>query len=127
VEVSPGKALALNNAAYLMAETGGDLYEALRYARRAQMLEPRITQIADTTGWVELKMGWTDDATGIFVRLVTDEPGSPTYRLHLALTLEKGVAHSAELDELIKELRKDPSPENQERIKAIMKQLGQKK
>jgi tetratricopeptide (TPR) repeat protein len=121
LEVDLKNAQALNNAAYLMAETGGDLYEALRYAQRAELLAPGVAQITDTIGWVKLKLGWTDDAVATFVRLVAGEPANVGYRTHLLAALEKSGAHSPKAAELMTVLKKDPDPENTEKIKAILK------
>ena len=38
---SPNNSVALNNLAFLLAETGGDLDKALEYAQHARQLEPR--------------------------------------------------------------------------------------
>jgi tetratricopeptide (TPR) repeat protein len=124
--VSPDNALALNNAAYLMAETGGDLYEALRYARRARLLEPKIGQISDTIGWISLKLGWYDDAIGIFARLVRDEPNNPAYRTHLAAVLERAPSGSPAAEELKTALKRDPSPGQEQKIRDLLNQLGGK-
>jgi tetratricopeptide (TPR) repeat protein len=121
LEVDSRNAMALNNAAYLMAETGGDLYEALRYAQRADLLSPGNAPIADTIGWVKLKLGWTDDAVATFVRLVAHEPANVSYRAHLLAALEKSGAHTPGIAELMKELKKDPVPENTDRITTILK------
>jgi len=121
LEVDSRNAMALNNAAYLMAETGGDLYEALRYAQRADLLSPGSAPIADTIGWVKLKLGWTDDAIATFVRLVAGEPANVSYRAHLLAALEKSGAHTPGITELMTALKKDPAPENTDRITTILK------
>jgi tetratricopeptide (TPR) repeat protein len=126
LEASPNNALALNNAAFLMAETGGDLYQALRYARRAQLLEPKLQQISDTIGWVTLKLGWTDDAVGTFVQLVRSQPANITYRAHLAAALDKMAFRSPAVDELKAALRKEPSPDNEQTIKTLLNRLATK-
>ena len=125
-ELDPGNALALNNAAYLMAETGGDLYEALRYAQRAEMLSPGIAPIADTVGWVKLKLGWTDDALATFSRLFVSDPSNLSYRAHFVAALEKSTARPSGMDELITELKKEPEPANTEKILTLMKQIARK-
>lgn len=121
MEINPGNVLALNNAAYLMTETGGDLYEALRYAQRADLLQPGVSQVTDTVGWVKLKLGWIDDALATFVGLVVNEPDNLEYRAHLAAAIEKSGDHSPKLRDLMAVLKKAPGPENTAQIIEMLK------
>ncbi len=62
--------MALNNLAFLMAETGGDLDDALTKAQRAKQLLPSLYEISDTLGWIYLKKNLADKAIDIFKDLV---------------------------------------------------------
>jgi tetratricopeptide (TPR) repeat protein len=57
-------ALAKNNLAYLLAETGGDLDRALELAQQAKEQLPDDASAADTLGWVLLKRGVPSAAIG---------------------------------------------------------------
>jgi tetratricopeptide (TPR) repeat protein len=56
-ETDPGYAVAANNLAWLLAESGGDLAEARSLAERARARDPNNAQFADTLGWIYYKMG----------------------------------------------------------------------
>lgn len=100
----PGNVIVLNNLAFLLSETGGDLKEAQQYAHRAAALAPGSVDIVDTEGWIALKLGNVDDAVGTFVRLVQRYPANPDYRKHLAMALAQKGEHSPALDALMKAL-----------------------
>jgi tetratricopeptide (TPR) repeat protein len=57
VELDPHNTLAMNNLAYLLAEEGIRLRQALRFATNAVMLEPDNSVYLDTLGWVHFKLG----------------------------------------------------------------------
>ena len=57
-------ALAKNNLAYLLTETGGDLDRALELAQQAKEQLPDNGSAADTLGWVLLKRGVPSAAIG---------------------------------------------------------------
>lgn len=115
--------LVLNNLAYLLAETGGDLYEALRYARLANTLVPGLPEIMDTTGWVALKQGFVDDAVGTFLRVVDKQPENALYRKHLAQAITQSGVHSPASDELIRALLRPPVPGDGVKIQAMIRSL----
>ena len=109
-----------------MTETGGDLYEALRYAQRAQLLAPNVPQIADTVAWVKLKLGWFDDAISTLAKVLVSEPDNAGYRAHMLQALEKTGVHSPKLDGLMAELREKPSPESSQAIVALLGEINGK-
>ena len=54
---NPKDAISLNNLAYILAVREGKPKEALAFADRALLLEPRSPVIADTVGWVRYLVG----------------------------------------------------------------------
>lgn len=54
---NPGYAVAANNLAWMLAESGGSLTEARTLAERARARDPNNRHYADTLGWVYYKMG----------------------------------------------------------------------
>ena len=90
LKLDPNNAVVLNNLAFLMAETGGDLDDALTKAQRAKQLLPNLYEISDTLGWIYLKKNLPDNAIDIFKNLVAKESNHSTYHYHL------GMAYSAE-------------------------------
>jgi tetratricopeptide (TPR) repeat protein len=113
--------VVLNNLAFLMADNGGDLFIALRYARRAQFLQPETLEITDTVGWVSLKQGWIDDAILTFSDLVRKQPGNRTFRAHLLAALDKKPEPSATEQELKAALKGEPADDNNEKILTLLK------
>ncbi len=85
-----GNPLVANNLAYLMAENGGNLDEALRLAQTAAREQPANQAIADTVGWIYLKKNLPDSAIQVLSNAAAKDP-RPLYRYHLAMALyQKG-------------------------------------
>jgi len=118
--VQPNDAMALNNLAFALADSGGDLFEALRYARRAQYTQPDSPEIADTIAWISLKQGWIDDALAAFVGLVRKQPGNPIFRNHLVAALDRLEKPAPSILELKTALKAAPSDENNQKILKLM-------
>jgi tetratricopeptide (TPR) repeat protein len=124
VEEDHDNGLALNNLAFLIAETGGDLDAALEYAQRARRRLPTLTEAADTTGWIYLKKNRTRDAIAIFRDLVKKQPANSTFHYHLALALEQDGDHAAAREELNAALKNNPSPADEQKIKELLQKIG---
>ena len=77
--------MAMNNFAFLLADTGGDLDRALAMAQRARQMQPNAIEVADTLGWVYLKKGMLNQATEIFRDLLEKDPARSAYHYHLAV------------------------------------------
>lgn len=81
----------LNNAAFLICETGGDLDEAMTMAQKALKLDAANASFNDTIGWIYLKKRLTDSAVQVFQSLTDKYPANATFRYHLGVALlEKG-------------------------------------
>jgi tetratricopeptide (TPR) repeat protein len=80
---------ALNNLAFLLAEEGQRLDEALSLAQRAVRASKESPQSSDTLGWIYLKEGHLDAANQIFAGLVRKEPKNPILHYHLGLVLQR--------------------------------------
>src|SRR5580698_1634534 len=91
IKVDPNNALALNNLAYMISQTNGDLDQALTYATRAKQRLPEHSEINDTLGVIYIKKNLTDNAIDTFRTLVVKAPQNPTYHYHYAEALmQKG-------------------------------------
>lgn len=96
IKADPNNALALNNLAYLMSQTNGDLDVALTYATHAKQRLPEHVEVNDTLGWIYLKKNLTDQAIDTFKNLVVKAPTNPTFHYHYAMALlQKGDRESA--------------------------------
>ncbi len=91
IKIDPNNPLALNNLAYLISESNGDLDVALTYATRAKQRLPQHPEVNDTLGWIYLKKNLTDNALDTFRNLVVQAPQTATYHYHYAMALmQKG-------------------------------------
>jgi Flp pilus assembly protein TadD len=85
LQLRPGDANMMNNLAYLLADSGGDLKEATDLAQRALRAAPQEISYRDTLGWIYLKSKQAQIALEIFRNLSEREPKNPEYRYHLAM------------------------------------------
>ncbi|MGB6943002.1 MAG: tetratricopeptide repeat protein [Bryobacteraceae bacterium] len=87
----PKDPVAMNNLAYLLAETGDSLDEAVKLARAAVSQAPNNPVFLDTLGYVYLKRDQNDDALDIFDRLIRRFPDDPACAYHTAMAwFQKG-------------------------------------
>jgi len=120
LKLDPDNPIALNNLAYRIAETGGDLDQALTLAQRAKQKLPQDLDVADTLGWIYIKKNLSDNAIEIFRDLVGKNPANPTYRYHLGMAFyQKGDKPQAKR-ELLAALQRKPSKEEEQKIKELL-------
>jgi Flp pilus assembly protein TadD len=121
--LQPDNTSAMNNLAYLMAETGGSLDEALQLAQLAVAKAPQDPNLKDTLGWIYVKRKMTDSGLQIFQNLVRQYPKAPMYRYHLGVALfAKGDKAKAK-DQLTIALANRPQRDDEQKIKDFMKRL----
>lgn len=116
-------AMAKNNLAYLIAETGGDLDRALELAQQAKEQLPDDGNASDTLGWVMLKRGVPSAAIGYLEEARARFPDDAfelqgIVRNHLAEAYER----NEEAEKAVAESRK--SVELGERFVAEAKKKG---
>jgi len=107
ISLNADLALAKNNLAYLIAETGGDLDRALELAQQAKEQLPDDGNASDTLGWVMLKRGVPSAAIGYLEEALARFPAGALevqgiVRNHLAEAYER----NDEADKAIAESRK---------------------
>ncbi len=110
LKLAPDHVTGLNNLAFLLADTGGDLDEALRDALRARELQPQADEVADTLGWVYFKRKAYPEALGIFAKLVQKSPENMIHRDRLRQVLDQTGGTSTAVTEL-KTALAEPSAE----------------
>jgi Flp pilus assembly protein TadD len=123
LDLDPDNAIAMNNLAFLLAESESDLDEALQLAERAMALMPDAIEIADTAGWVHLKRGETAAAIALFARAVSKEPNDEGFRDHLLLALERKGDRAGVSGDAISALKQIPSPENLSKLTTLVQGL----
>jgi tetratricopeptide (TPR) repeat protein len=124
IRMDPNNAVALNNLAYLMVETGLDSDVALSYAQRAKQLLPDMPEVSDTLGWIYLKKAQYDYAVTAFQDLVSKAPGHSTFHYHLAMAYKQKGDKGKAIVELHEALKYNPSGEEHQKIMEMLGQLG---
>jgi tetratricopeptide (TPR) repeat protein len=96
--IDPGHLGANNDLAFLIAQRGGDLDEALNLAQRAVRID-RSAETLDTLGYVYLKRGDAEQAIDVLSRALEEQPDSPSieYRLGMARSANGDKAGAREM------------------------------
>jgi tetratricopeptide (TPR) repeat protein len=81
----PDDSDAMNNLAFLLAQTGDSLDEAVKLARNAVSKAPNNPAYLDTLGYVYLKRDQSDDALEIFTNLIRKYPNDPACAYHTGM------------------------------------------
>jgi tetratricopeptide (TPR) repeat protein len=116
LKLRPDHPVALNNLAYIKAQEGVDLDQALTMAQRAVQQAPGSLDLSDTLGWVYIKKNLSENAVHIFSDLVQKDPNNPTFHYHYAMALaQKGDKPTAK-SEYEKALSHKPSKEEEQKI-----------
>lgn len=123
LDLDPNNGALLNNLAFLLADTNGDAPLALAYALRARQLFPDEPSIADTLGWVYLKLNRADAAIPLFRDLVQKTPGRAIYHYHFAAALELQGNHADAKKELEAGLKSNPTKDDEQNINQLLKKI----
>jgi tetratricopeptide (TPR) repeat protein len=121
--IDPNNPIALNNLAFLNAENGNNLDQAMSFAERAKKQAPKSPDVSDTLGYVYLRKNLNAQALEIFRQNVQDQPQNPTFHLHLAMALLKNGDKQGARDEAQKALKIAP-PAQQTEIRNFVGQIG---
>jgi tetratricopeptide (TPR) repeat protein len=124
LKLDPNNAVALNNLAFLLAESNGDLDDALTKAQRAKQLLPNLYEISDTLGWIYLKKNLADQAIDVFKDLVVKQPNHSTYHYHLGMAYAQKGDKSKAVNELKEALKYNPAKEEKDKIQQLITRLG---
>jgi len=84
---TPDNPLVLNNLAFLLADTGGNLTEAQQMVTTAIRKAPNLPQLRDTLAWVQLKQHNEAAALQILATLTSEHPNDVNFRYHYAVAL----------------------------------------
>jgi tetratricopeptide (TPR) repeat protein len=123
VKAHPESAPALNNTAFFLADTGGDLDEALRLAQGALAKVPGQPGFSDTIGYIYLKKGLNDSALQTFSNLARKYPYA-IFRYHLGLALYVKGDKDAARRELQSALSSHPSPQDNALIRELLQKIS---
>jgi tetratricopeptide (TPR) repeat protein len=120
LKIQPDHPIALNNLAFIKAEEGVDLDEALTMAQRARQKLPDSANIQDTLGWIYIKKNLSDDAVRVFKELVDKDPANPSFHYHYGMALlQKGDRPSAKR-EFQTAMKNNPSKDDAGKIRELI-------
>jgi tetratricopeptide (TPR) repeat protein len=109
-----------NNLAYLDADMGADLDEAMALSQKGLAKSPNNSQYTDTAGFIYFKKGDTGTALQIFQALSHKYPNDAGFRYHLALALLKSGNRAQGEHELRTAVAADPSLADATRVKNLL-------
>jgi Flp pilus assembly protein TadD len=89
VAIDARAAVAANNLAWIYAEAGENLEQAVHLAVAASQVLPDTAEVLDTLGWVYYKNEQHALAVSPLRRAVEKRPTDPTYHYHLGLVYER--------------------------------------
>lgn len=104
IALDPHNTLAMNNLAYLLAEEGIRLRQALRLASNAVMLEPDNGVYLDTLGWVHYKLGNYELARQLLEKAIATGVDEPEVYRHLAEAYRK-LGYEAKAREMLEKAK----------------------
>jgi tetratricopeptide (TPR) repeat protein len=123
MQLKPNDPVVMNNLAFLIVKTGGDLDEALALAGRARELRPDMSEIQDTVGWIYFKKNSLDNALQIFEQLV-QKPGNASYHYHYGAVLAKKGSTEEALKQLRLALQFNPAADERGQIMELIATLN---
>ena len=106
--LSPKHPLAANNLASNLADGGGNLDEALKFAQIAREAAPEDPSVGDTLGWIYYKKGLFDTAYPLIADAAGKSKNNPSIRYHHGMALAKKGKNKEAAVELKAALSLDP-------------------
>ncbi len=100
--IQPDQAIANNDLANLMVETGQNLDVALSYAQAARRALPTSPHTADTLAWIYYQKGNYESARDLLEDAAKNAPADATIHYHLGMTYAKLARNSDAISELKK-------------------------
>ncbi len=123
LKINPKFPPAANNLAYIYAEKGENVDEALNLAQSAKEQVPDDPHISDTLGWVYYKKNVFSRAI-VYLKEANDKiPNHPMMRYHLGMAYYKNGEKENAKRELKKALELDPKFPGAEEAKDILSKL----
>ncbi len=123
LKIRPDNGVALNNLAFIKAEEGVDLDQALSMSQRARQQMPNVPEVSDTLGWIYIKKNLSEDAVRVFKDLTAQVPSNPTFHYHYGMALlQKGDKSSAK-KELELALADKPSKGDEAKVRELLQKL----
>ncbi len=124
LKIDPENAQGLNNLAYIKAEEGVDLDQALGFIQRALRRSPNDPNFNDTLGLVYIRKKLTGQAVQVFRDLVAREPDNPSFHMHFGMALYDAGDMRLAKKELESALKHKPSAIEAAKIRELVARIG---
>jgi tetratricopeptide (TPR) repeat protein len=118
--IDPRAAVAANNLAWLLAEKGERLDEALQLAQTAKSQLPDVAEINDTLGYVYHKKGMSSMAVPPLREAAEKDPANGIYHYHLGLALAASGDKPGAASSFKRALAATLSPEQTAEVKSAL-------
>jgi len=123
LKINPKFPPAANNLAYLYAERGENIDEALNLAQSAKEQVPDEPHTSDTLGWVYYKKNVFSRAI-VYLKEANEKiPNNPVIRYHLGMAYYKNGENELAKNELKKALELDPKFPGAEEAKSTLTKI----
>lgn len=123
LQMQPDHPVALNNLAYLRADSGMDLDQSLAMALKAHQKAPDSSNIDDTVGWIYVKMNRPGDAEASFRDALKLEPDSASIHYHLGVALMQEGQQPAAIEQFQTALAKGINQADAAQIQSFLSKL----
>ncbi len=123
LELAPDNPVALNNMAYILADSPATLDTALTLAQRAVSRAPGNGFVAETLAWIYYRKNRSDEAIEIYRGLVDRYPQRSTWRYRYAMALMQKGDRPAARREAETALQRAANAEEEKRIRELLAQL----
>jgi tetratricopeptide (TPR) repeat protein len=123
LKINPKFPPAANNLAYLYAESGENIDEALALAQEAKRQVPDDPNISDTLGWVLYHKNIFSGAIPYLKEASEKIPDNPVVRYHLGMAYYKNDNKEMAKKELTVALKSDPKFPGAEKAKETLQAL----
>ncbi len=123
LDINKNFGAAANNLAWILAEKGQNMDEALEYARTAKEQMPKIPSVMDTLGWVYYLRGNYLSAITELQNCVELIPDNAVVNYHLGMALYKNKKPDAAVEYLDKALKLDPKFKGADAAKKTLEEI----
>jgi tetratricopeptide (TPR) repeat protein len=123
LEIKRDFAPAANNLAWNLADRGGNIDEALKFAQIAKEKMPKNPAVMDTLGWIYYLKGTYLNAIAELQDSVQLAPDNPAINYHLGMAYYKNNKEDGAKEFLEKALELDPNFKDAEEARKILNEL----
>jgi tetratricopeptide (TPR) repeat protein len=123
LKIKPDAPVALNNLAFIKAEEGVDLDQALTMSQQARQQMPNAPEVSDTLGWIYIKKNLSEDAVRVFKDLTAQVPKNPTFHYHYGMALLQKGDKPAAKKEFETALADNPSKDDAAKIRDLLQKI----